>query len=216
MDGIWPDEGKLHALSKWPEPTNTTEVRSSVGFCSYYKRFVKDFTGIAKPLHEFSKKHQHFYWSENCQRSFEDLKNKLIGSSTLSHPNYDHPLVLDTDDSNNSNANVLSNLGSNAQNALAFASRVLTRTEVKYSITKREALAVVQAVMWLRFFLLGIPFILRTDHANLQWLFRQNADGMTCRMIEVLQEFSFQMVPQLGEKHGNADALSRQTTREPD
>ena len=48
-DGIWPDEGQLNALSKWPEPTNTTEVRSFVGFCSYYRRFVKDFAGIAKP-----------------------------------------------------------------------------------------------------------------------------------------------------------------------
>ena len=93
---------------------------------------------------------------------------------------------------------------------------MLTRTEVNYSTTTREALAVVQAVKWFRSYLLGIPFILRTDHASLQWLFRQNADGMTYRMIEVLQEFDFQEVHRPGEKHGNADALSRQTTREPE
>ena len=77
-DGVWPDEGKLHALSKWPEPT-ITEMRSFVGFCSYYRRFIKDFTGIAKPLHEFTKTHKRFFWNENCLRSFEDLRKKLIG-----------------------------------------------------------------------------------------------------------------------------------------
>ena len=93
-DGIWPDEGKLNALSKWPEPTNTTEVRSFVGLCSYYRRFVKDFAGIAKPLHELTKKHQRFYWNKNCQRSFEDLKNRLIGAPILSHPNYARPFCF--------------------------------------------------------------------------------------------------------------------------
>ena len=166
-DGIWPDAGKLSALSKWPEPTNTTEVRSFDGFCSYYRRFVKNFAGIAKPLHELTKKHQRFYWNKNCQRSFEDLKNKLIGAPLLSHPNYDRPFVLDTDASNNSIAAVLSNLDSNTENPIAFASRVLTRTEVNYSTTKREALAIVQAVKWFRSYLLGIPFILRTEHASL-------------------------------------------------
>ena len=129
-DGIWPDEGKLNALSKWLEPSNTTEVRSFVGCCSCYRRFVKDFAGIAKPLHELTEKRQRFYWNKNCQRSFEDLKNRLIGAQFLSHPNYDQHFVLDTDTSNNSIAVVLSNLDNNTVNPLAFASRVLTRTEV--------------------------------------------------------------------------------------
>ena len=69
-DGIWPDEGKLHARSKWAEPTNTAEVRSLVGFCSSYRRFVKHFAVLAKPLHEVTQKHQRIYWKEICQRSF--------------------------------------------------------------------------------------------------------------------------------------------------
>ena len=101
-DGIRPDEGKLHALLKWLGPTNTTEVRSFVGFCSYYRRFVKNIAGIANTLHELTKKHQPFYWNENFQRFFEDLKNKLNGAPILSHPNYDRPFALETDASNNS------------------------------------------------------------------------------------------------------------------
>ena len=145
-----------------------------------------------------------------------DLKNRLIGAPNLSHPNYDRPLVLDTDASNNSIAAVLSNLDSNTENPLDFASHVLTRTEVNYITTKKEALAVDHAVKWFRSFLLGIHFILRTDHTILQWLFLQNADGMLYRKIEVLQEFAFQVFHRPDEKHGNADALSRQTTREPE
>ena len=215
-DGIWPDEGKIKALSNWPEPTNVTEVRSFVGFCSYYRRFVQDFAGVAKPLHELTKKNQRFNWDENCRSAFEELKRKLIGAPILSHPNYEFPFILDTDASHNSIAAVLSNLDQRQECPVAFSSRVLSRTEVNYSTTKREALAVVQAVKWFRSYLLGVPFILRTDHASLQWLFRQNADGMTFRMIETLQEFDFQVVHRPGNKHGNADALSRQTTQTPE
>ena len=195
----------------WTEPTNTTEVRSFVGFCGYYSR---RFVGIAKPLHELTKKHQRFYWNENCRLSFEDLKNRLIGAPILSHPNGDRPFLLATDASNNSIEAVLSNLDNNTENPFAFASRVLTRTEVNYSTTKRKKLAVVQAVKWFRSYLLGTTFMLRTDHESLQWLFRQNAYGMTYKMTEVLQELDFRVVHRPGEKHGNADALSRQTTRE--
>ena len=181
--------------------------------------FVATTDDLLKTLrasNELTKKHQRFYWNENCQRSFEDLKSRLIGNPTLSHPTFDRPFVLDTDASNNSIAAVLSNLDSNTENPLALAIRVLTRKEVNYSTTKTEALGVVQALKWSRSYLLGIPFMIRTDHPSLQCLFRQNADGMTYRMIEVFQEVDFQVVHRPGEKHGNADALSRQTTREPE
>ena len=133
----------------------------------------------------------------------------------MSHTNYDRPFLLYTDASNNIIAALLSNLDSNTGNPLAFASPVMTRTEGNYSTKKREALTVVQAVQFFRSYLMGIPFLPRRDHASLQWLFCQNADGMADRMIEVLQEFDFQVVHRPGEKPGNADALSRQTKREP-
>ena len=140
----------------------------------------------------------------------------MIESTILALPDYQSPFVLDTDASDNSLGAVLSNVINGVEHPVAFASRVLTSAESKYSTTKREALAVIQAMEWFKPFLLGTKFVLRTDHASLQWLFRQNNDGMIFRMLQKLQEFDFQVVHRSGEKHGNADGLSRQSSNTPE
>ena len=127
----------------------------------------------------------------------------------LSFPNYKSPFIIDTDASENSLGAVLSNVGNGKERPLAFMSRVLSKNESNYATTKREALGVVQAVKWFRPYILGCPIIIRTDHSSLTWLFRQNADGMTFRMIQKLQEFNFTIVHRPGNKHANADGLSR-------
>ena len=92
---------------------------------------------------------------------------------------------------------------------IAFESRVLTKTDVNYATIKREALGVVQAVQCFRPYFYGPKCIIRTDHASLQWLFRQHADGTTFRMVQKLQEYDYQIVHRPGEKHCNADGRSR-------
>ena len=99
---------------------------------------------------------------------------------------------------------------------MAFASRVLTPAECRHSTTNREALAVIQAIEWFRPYIWGTQFVLRTDHASLQWLFRQNNDGMIFRMLQRLQEFNFQVVHRPGDKHGSTDGLSRQCSITPE
>ena len=94
------------------------------------------------------------------------------------------------DASDNSLGAVLSNIVDGVEYPVAFASRVLTPAECCYSTTKREALAVIQAMKWFKPYIWGTQFVLRTDHALLQWLFRQNNDGMVFRMLQRLQEFS--------------------------
>ena len=215
-DGIAPDDNKLTAVRDWKRPDNVTEVRSFVGFCGYYRRFIKDFAGIAKPLREITKKNQRFVWTPECHNAFEKLKLALIDSSILRHPDYRSPFILDTDASDNSLGAVLSNIVDGVEYPVAFASRVLSPAECRYSTTKREALAVIQAMKWFKPYIWGTKFVLRTDHASLQWLFRQNNDGMIFRMLQKLQEFDFQVVHRPGEKHGNADGLSRQCSVTPE
>ena len=99
---------------------------------------------------------------------------------------------------------------------MAFKSRVLTKTEVNYATTKREALRIVQALQWFRPYIYGTQGIVRTDHASLQWLFRQNADRMTFRMIQKKHEYDYRIVHRPGEKHNNADGLSRRPNEKPE
>ena len=93
----------------------------------------------------------------------------------------------------------------------------MSKTEMNYSTTKREALAVVPAVKWFKSYIWGVKFVLRTDCSSLQWLFKQKEpDGMTFRMQQQLQEFDFNVVHRAGAKHGNADGLSRMLEEGPD
>ena len=85
-EGIAPDENKLIAVRDRKRPENVTKVRSFIGFCSYYRRFIKDFAGIAKPLHQITKKNSRFTWNPECHNPFEKLKEALIDSSVLEHP----------------------------------------------------------------------------------------------------------------------------------
>ena len=69
-----PDPNKINALINWPVPKTVTDVRAYLGFCSYYRKFVKDFAQIARPLHVLTSKNVQFSWNAECQESFEKTK----------------------------------------------------------------------------------------------------------------------------------------------
>ena len=161
-----------------------------------------------------NKKEQPFHLE--CHNAFENLKEALIDSSVLKHPDCNSPFIVDKDASENSLGAVLLNIVNGVEYPVAFASRVLTPAECRYSTTKREALAIIQAMKWFKLYIWGTQFVLRRDHASLHWLFRQNNDGMIFRMLQRLQEFNFQVVHRTGDKHGNADELSRQCSITPE
>ena len=208
-EGSRPNPEKLAALESWPTPTTVTGVRSFIGFCSYYRKYIRGFAEIARPLHALTKKSVKFTWKPEHTEAFDQLRNELVRGPVLSFPDFSQPFIIDTDASNNSLGAVLSNVIDGEERPLAFMSRVLSKTETMYSTTKREALAVVQALSWFRSYILGLKIVIRTDHASLRWMFRQNADGMTFRMVQKLQEYDYTIVHRPGNKHGNADGLTR-------
>ena len=116
--------------------------------------------------------------------------------------------MVDTDTSNTSLGAVLSNIIQGEERPLVYASRVLSKTETNYSTTKREALAVVQAVKWFKSYNWGVKFVLRTAE------FKQKEPDV--QDAAAMQEFDFEVVHRAGAKHGNADGLSRILEEGPD
>ncbi|KAJ8016328.1 hypothetical protein DPEC_G00006050 [Dallia pectoralis] len=208
--GVMADPAKIEAVRSWPTPKNQTEVRSFVGLASYYRRFVKGFAEIARPLHQLTEKGRRFKWEENCQRAFNQLKAGLISSPVLSYPDPHHTFILDTDASNVGIGAVLSQEVDGLEQVIAYASRALTKQERKYATTKKELLGMVTFTKYFKHYLLGKEFILRTDHNSLRWLHNfKGLEGQLARWVEQLANFHYKIVHRPGKQHGNADALSR-------
>ena len=153
--GIQVDPKKVEVVENWPVPKTVKGVRSFLELCNYYRRFVKDFAGIARPLSSLTKKKVPFIWNDECQTAFDSLRKELITAPVLEFPDYTGTFILDTDASNTSLGAVLSNVINGEERPLVYTSRVLSKTETNYSTTKREALAVVQAVKWFKPYIWG-------------------------------------------------------------
>ena len=177
---------------------------------------MKNFAEVAKPLYRLTSKGVKFTWEKEHEDAFQLLKTRLLQAPILAFPKFRHPFVIDTDASETALGAVLSQIIDGEERPIAFESRVLSKTEANYATTKREALGIVQAMQWFRPYIYGSQCIVRTDHASLQWLFRQNADGMTFRMIQKMQEYNYRIVHRPGEKHCYADGLSRRPNEKPE
>ncbi|KAK3106230.1 hypothetical protein FSP39_015710 [Pinctada imbricata] len=208
-EGISTDPNKIATVEKWLEPTNAKEVRSFLGFCSYYRRFIKSFASIAKPLHKLANSNK-FQWTEDCQNAFNLLKRKLIESPILAYPNFTETFILDTDASDKGIGAVLSQNIDGNERVIAYASRTLSKAEQKYCVTRKELLAVVHYVKYFRHYLYGRQFRIRTDHGSLRWLINfKNPEGQLARWIEVLGMYDMKIEHRPGSQHRNADTLSR-------
>ena len=209
--GIATDPSKIAAVKQWPVPSNVTELRSFIGLCSYYRRYIKDFSKIAKCLHSLTEKGKSFIWTKQCQEAFEKLKRCLISAPILAHPDFTKSFILDTDASNEAIGAILSQVDDQGkEHVIAYASRTLSKAERRYCVTRKELLAVVHFSKHFKHYLYGRQFLLRTDHSSLRWLMRfKNPDGQLARWLEVLSEYDMKIEHRPGRQHQNADALSR-------
>ena len=215
-EGVKTNPSKIEAVKKWPQPTNVSQVRSFLGLCSYYRRFIKSFSTIASPLNQLLNADQEFRWTSDCECAFARLKDILTSEQVMAYPNDTGVFILDTDASNTGIGAVLSQMQWNEERQkeeerpVAYASKSLTRTQRRYCVTRRELLAIVTFVWQFRPYLLGRKFVIRTDHSALRWImsFREPENQMA-RWIELLSQFDFKIEHRPGKNHGNCDSLSR-------
>jgi len=202
---------KYAAIQDWPTPKSLTEVRSFVGFASYYRRFVPNFSEIVEPLNRLSQKNAIFNWTDECHQAFAELKVRLTKPPILAYPDPKRRFILDTDASNLAMGAVLSQLDEQGQEVVvSYASKTLSKSQRNMGSTKKELLAVVTFTAYFRHYVRGAQFTLGTDHKALLWLhsFRE-VDGLLARWIERLAVFDYTIVHRPGKQHVNADALSR-------
>ena len=215
-NGVLPDPSKTSKIKDWPIPQSVQEVQQFLGLANYYRRFIKNFATIAKPLHQTTERKKPFKWTDECEQAFSRLKNSLTTAPILAMPDWTQPFILDTDASETGIGAVLSQCDpSGNEHVIAYASRLLTKPERNYCVTRKELLAVVSFLGHFHHYLIGVPFTVRTDHGALTWLqnFR-SPEGQLARWLEKLQAFQFTIVHRPGRKHNNADALSRRPCRQ--
>ena len=170
-EGVSTDPAKIDKVAKWPTPQSAREVQQFLGLAGYYRRFVRNFATIAKPLHRLTEKTARFEWTPECHEAFQILRQRLCSAPILVFQYFNKPFILDTDASNTGIGGVLSQLNEAGNECvIAYASQTLSKTERQYCVTRRELLAVVTFTQHFRPYLLGRQFTLRTDHGSLTWL----------------------------------------------
>ena len=141
------DAGKLKGIRDWPVPTTVKQVWGFLGFGNFYRRFIRHFSEITKPLNELLKKDRTFEWTQECQRSFDELKKRFTEEPVLAMPDHTKPFQIECDASKYATGVVLTQLDSNGdRHPCAFISKTFSLTERNYEIYDRELMAIIRAL----------------------------------------------------------------------
>lgn len=202
--GVATDPAKTEAMLQWPVPTNVTELRFFLGLTGYYRKFVRNYGLLAKPLTALLKK-QAFVWSDAAQQAFQLLKEAMISTPVLALHNFDKTFTVETDACNTRVGAVLSQEG----HPVAFYS-ALGITNQKKSIYEKEFLAIMMAIDRWRSYLSRAPFVIKTDHQSLCHLGDQNlTSDLQREAMTKLVGLQFSIQYRKGVENTAADALSR-------
>lgn len=212
-EGIAVDPDKVVAVRDWKEPTTVKGVQSFLGFCNFYRRFVKEYSRIAKPLNNLTCKETPFRWTDECQLAFDTLKTRLLEAPVLTHFKHGKPTKLETDASDGVIAGVLTQLQDDGEwHPVGYFSEAMHGAEYNYPIHDKELLAVVRALRFWRSELIGLqdPFTIITDHEALVYFGTKRLLNLRqAGWAEQLAQFHFQITYRPGTQNGGADALSR-------
>ena len=210
--GISPDPRKLEAVKNFPRPKNIKNIRQFLGLSGYYRRFIKNFSQIAKPLSKLLQKEVEFCWTEKEEKAFSTLKEFLCNPPVLQYPDFSKPFNITTDASGYAIGGILSQGESGKDHPIAYTSRVLRGPELSYEVYEKEALAMVHAVQTFRSYIYGKRVKIFTDHKPLVWFKTAELNTRVQKWRFKLSEFDYEVIYKEGKQNSNADALSRNPT----
>jgi len=218
--GISTDKEKVKAIREWPAPRDTTEVLSFLGLANFYRRFIENFSTIALPLTELTKKEQEFVWSPEAKASFEALKNSLCNAPVLASPNREESYTIHCDASAFAIGAVLSQGEGDTYRVIAFESRKLNDAERNYLNHDKETLSVVHALRkWRHYIQNGHQTRVFTDNTATKYILSKSSEQLNYRQrnwLYELADYDIVLAHRPGIENVVADALSRRVDYEPE
>jgi len=218
-NGIRMFTGKVEAVLSWKTPESITEVQSFLGFANFYRRFIKDYSKVARPLTELTKKTGTWIWGTEAELAFNDLKKRFTMTPILRHFDPAKPVIIETDASDFAIGAVLSQRDEeNRLHPIAFHSRKFSPAEINYEIHDKELLAVVDTFKHWRRYCEGAEHQVQvfSDHQNLEYFTTTKVlNRRQARWAQELAVIDFKIYYRPGTQNGKPDALSRRSEYRP-
>lgn len=216
--GIRMDPDKVKAIRGWEAPTSIKGVRSFLGFANFYRRFIKDFSELVRPLTDLTHKDKQFKWTPSTDQAFHKLKEIFVSAPTLAQFDYDKETRIETDSSGWCIGGTLQQLSEKGLwIPCAFFSKKNNSAECNYEIYDKEMLAIIRCLEEWDGELRGVrSFEIHTDHKNLEYF--MTARKLTERQMRwslILSRYNFRIIHVPGKENERADALSRRDQDKP-
>jgi transposase InsO family protein len=210
--GLEVDPEKVSVVRSWTYPGSVKGVQSFLGFCNFYRRFIKDYGIIAKPLVHLTKNNVPFRFTRECEDAFDHLKHTLTSAPLLRHYQQNLPCLVETDASDGVVAGVLSQQHGEDWFPVAFFSKTMLPAELNYAVHDKEMLAIIRSFGQWRAELAGTAHQIRvvTDHKALEYFMTsKQLNARQARWAELLADYNFMITYRPGAHNPLADALSR-------
>ena len=210
-DGVKMKESYVEKILEWPSPTTTKQMRSFLGFCGYYRSFIRNYSKLTNEMNA-QRSAKKFVWTETMEKNFKKLKKKFEKMPVRSFPRFDVPdkFQISTDWSKENLSAVLSQVQDGQERLIAVFGRKTTQGESNYPPWKGELSAMVYGIRKAEHILRYRPFIANTDASALVHLKRLKAlTGLLARWMQELQTYTFEVKHRPGVENGNADGVSR-------
>jgi len=203
--GVTVDRTKVKNVVEWPVPRNVKGVKGFLGQTGYYRKFIKDYGKMVKPLTELTKK-DGFYWGPEAAAAFKELKRVLTSASLLTLPDFTQPFQIECDASGRGIGAVLMQ----NQKPIAYFSKALSATNLSKFVYEKEFMALVLSVQHWRHYLIGKSFIVFTDQKSLKNLLQQRVASCDQQCwISKLLGYQFEVIYKPGPEYKVVDSLSR-------
>ena len=208
--GLEVDQTKVSIIRDLTPPTTVKGIRSFLGHAGFYRRFIRDFSKITRPLCRLLEKDTKFHFDESCQKAFKEIKFILVEAPIMAKQDWNREFEIMCDASDFSMGAVLGQIDEKVFKAIYYASKTFNEAQENYSTTEKEMLSIVFACEKFRPYILGSHVVIHTDHAVIKYLMaKKEAKSRLIRWVLLLQEFDLEIKDKKESDNVIADHLSR-------